>query len=1044
MERSALIALALGAVMSAPCTVSAQGTEATLTGVVHDSSGAPVEATVTLRNAATGVLLSRRTTTTGRYTFAQLPLGGPYLVEARAPGYTPARQAGLVLAIGDRVVAELSVRRAVTQLDAVDVHATGLASRTARVNAAFTVSELQMRQIPSANRSYSDLALLAPTTVRGLSIAGARTTSTNFVVDGIQARNMMEGGEIGTGAPFTQSMEAIREFEVATNVYDVTQGRQGGGSLNVVTRSGTNAFSGSVFGYNRNRAFTTSDFTGRAPVDFVNTQWGASLGGPIVRDRAHFFVAFDRQDSREPFTILDLRSDADQIAAGVNRDSLGRFLDILRREYGLDPRQQQTGAFARRQTLNTLFARIDWWLGDRSRLTIRSTHSDWSNPVSGSADRTSLWEGWSSFRSRSDQLLIALQTQLGLAVTNDLKVGLGERVRDTPANTYLPRGWVDFSSALPNGTTTVSRLQFGGNRPNPEYQRDRQLQLVDVLRLERGNAVYSLGTDNTITRLRLDYTNETKGLFEFASLADLEAMRAFRYTRQVPLDPSKLLQQHDVLDASVFAQGDWQLTSRVQAMLGLRWDLSAFLTQPERNLLVERELGLRTDRGAVSADNVEPRGQLTWNVDGDDRDVVRVGAGLFTAEQHYSTQMYHMLNSGTVLADVFLTGADVPAPDFVGYRADPGTVPGVPSGAGARPSYVNLFGEHWRLPRTWKTDAAWQHRVSPRLSVGATLEYGRTTGNYHYFDRNLRDAPDFTLDNEDNRGVFVPAATISANGTTNSIYSRRSPALARVLELRSEGMLTQRTAIVNASLLLPRGGSAYGSFTFNSTRDNTSYTCCVARSATIGTPVRSDPRDLSGSWGPSSSDFRHKLVLFGTLPELWGFVASGRYIGQSGAPFSLLVGSDINGDDHNTNDLAFVFDPDDARTDPSVAASMRKVLANPGNYARDYLQRSLGQIAGRNGGHGPWLERIDVRVAKTLRPIHSRSIEFTADVFNFANLLNHGWGGQYIVAANQNLLTVVGFDQATRRYKYRVDENVGTTRRTGDPYQIQLGVRSRF
>jgi hypothetical protein len=122
--------------------------------------------------------------------------------------------------------------------------------------------------------------------------------------------------------------------------------------------------------------------------------------------------------------------------------------------------------------------------------------------------------------------------------------------------------------------------------------------------------------------------------------------------------------------------------------------------------------------------------------------------------------------------------------------------------------------------------------------------------------------------------------------------------------------------------------------------------------------------------------------------------------------------------------------------------------------ARDYIRNSLGRIADRNGGHAPWVGRLDVRGAVAFPLGSARVAEVTADIFNFANLLNSEWGGQYLlpqgisasnpISQQLFLLNVVGFDQATRRYRYTVNESVGVLRKRGDPYQIQLGVRYRF
>ena len=216
----------------------------------------------------------------------------------------------------------------------------------------------------------------------------------------------------------------------------------------------------------------------------------------------------------------------------------------------------------------------------------------------------------------------------------------------------------------------------------------------------------------------------------------------------------------------------------------------------------------------------------------------------------------------------------------------------------------------------------------------------------------------------------------------------------------------------------------------------------------------SDPRDLSGSWGPSDVDFRHKVVVAGVLPPVLGFRLSGRYVGSTGRPFTAVVNGDLNGDESNGNDLAFVFDPDDPATPADVAASMRKVLANPDNVARDYLRANLGRVATRNGATVPWVGRMDVRLARAVPTVRGQRVELSADVFNFANLLNRRWGAQRLLPvgiSEQNpvnqrvpLLNVVGFDQTTQRYRYTVNENFGVLTRGGDPYQIQLGARYAF
>jgi len=193
--------------------------------------------------------------------------------------------------------------------------------------------------------------------------------------------------------------------------------------------------------------------------------------------------------------------------------------------------------------------------------------------------------------------------------------------------------------------------------------------------------------------------------------------------------------------------------------------------------------------------------------------------------------------------------------------------------------------------------------------------------------------------------VFVPATTIDAQGRALNANALASPQLGRVLGLTNTGDGRQHAEIIEGAAALPLGGMLNVSYTHNQSRDNTTFGCCLARTSTTFTAIKSDPRLLSDSWSPSDIDFRHKIVVAGSLPTAWGLRIGGRYVGTNGRPFSATVNGDINGDEATSNDLAFVFDPANASTPAAVAASMRKVLDNLDNVARDYLRANLGHIA---------------------------------------------------------------------------------------------------
>ncbi|HET8625218.1 MAG TPA: carboxypeptidase-like regulatory domain-containing protein [Gemmatimonadales bacterium] len=1033
----------------------AQTTDAAIVGRVLAETEPLADVEVEVLNAATGFRATVISNASGRFAFLQLPLGGPYRLTARRVGYEPETRDGYTLGLGDRIDLELELRAVAVELAAIEVRADTLAERRQRIGGNSRIDGDALATLPTANRNFTDLTSLTPSAGSQQSLFGQRWTSTDVRLDGLQARNLTRAGEYGAG-PYTLSIEAIREFEVNANVYDVSQGRQGGGSISAATRSGTNTLAGTVFGYYRNDGLSAgTDFLGRGRDvrDFTAVQWGASVGGPIVRDRAHFFVAFDRQDGSEPLFTGLVRTPQEEIVAGVAADSLTRLISILQTLYGLDGSTPQLGRLDRSPTANTLFARLDWELGARHRLTLRHNYGDFDNPLSGGVDQPiTLEEARSNFRSREHQALAALRSTLGAATQNELKLGFSSARRTLDPVTRLPRGFVRIRSNLPDGNVGDIRVQFGGNRLAPDDSRETQVQLIDHVYVQRGNILFTAGTDNSLARLTTFIAEGQSGLFEFETLGDLEALRPFRFSRAVPLASEPMTHQH-VLELGLYAQAEWRPSPALAITGGARWDGASFLTTPAYNPLADQALGVRTDRRPESWVNLQPRAQIVWMPGRDGRNIVRLGGGLFTAQLPYYAQHNQLLNDGLQVIDIDIrTG--LPLPDYLAFRSDPATIPGIPAGSAAPPAFVNVVGDGFTLPRTWKASVSYQRHITDWLTLTGSLLASKTNHNYYYVDRNLVASPAFRLDNESTRPVFVPAATIDSRGRTNVRNALQDPHLSRVLELVSIGEANQRSVVAEAALRLPAGGSAWLSYTWNRARDNSTYGCCLARTATTFTAIPGDPRDLSGSWGSSDLDFRHKVVVVAASPELWGFRLGARYVGQNGRPFSAVVNGDINGDESNANDLAFVFNPADPATPPDVAAAMERVLDNPDNVAAEYLHGNLGRIATRNGAFAPWNSRIDLRLSKRIGTFRGQAAELTVDVFNFANLLDGDWGGQYLLPqgiSNQNpvvqrvpLLNVIGFDQTTRRYIYSVNESFGVLQKQGDPYQIQLGVRYAF
>jgi hypothetical protein len=930
--------------------------------------------------------------------------------------------------------------------------------------ASTSVTSDQIKNLPLEGRNFTGLVSLSPLAgLGGLSLGGARSGTTNITIDGGNGRSPLWAGSTGVtgGMPYAISQEAIREFTVATNDYDVTQGRQTGGSVNAVTKFGTNTLSGSAFAFVQNdRLQSRYDIRGvPRTASFDRYQWGFSLGGPIIKDKLHIFTAFDRQDQTSPVVIADINNAEDEARFGIRQDTLAKFINVSRQLYGLGS-GPQVGQFTNKTVANTLFVRLDWTLSDRHKLTFRNNLTSWNSPInSGDNSDIVLRESYNKQVAQSYTGLVSLRSALSPRFTNELKLQYQyEYTAQTPSDELpagnIPRAIVSVRSPFPTatnpGASTTRTVQLGGQRFTPEKTMYHQFQLLNTSYLTTGKINWTFGTDTYFTLLDDVFTSELNGRFIFDSMRDFELQRPSRYVREVYLGRGEPWVGYNVIDWAFFGQLETQLAPNVQLTAGLRWDGTSFLTAPAPNPLAEQLLGVKTDRKPTDWNNFQPRFQITWNIGGKNTDILKIGAGSFAAQAMYYNIANNMLFDGQKIASIDVTGINnplMPRPNFPGYRADPATAPGVPAG---QPfvSTINATGPNFQVPTSWKFNVSYNKLLfNERLRVGLNFVYTTVYNNYVYLERNLVDQPYFRLNREANRGVFVPANRINpATGRSDWQDSRATTQLGRVLELNSLGFAEQWAFFVDATYKIGKDGYLNASYTYNSSRDNSSYNCCVANTSTF-LPVVDDPRALN--WGFSESHFRHKLVINGGTPTWKGFNAGFAIRGLGGTPFSIHTfnaGFGVNGDFNDRNDLAFLYDPNNRETDPTLAAAIQTWLDNPdvAEYAKDYYRKYAGQVAPRNAGANPFAATIDLRVTKLFKLYKKQGLELTADLFNAANLFDRYIGRNRNLGAEQRLFTISGFDPASNNYRYRVNATTAANPVGGTPWRLQLGVRYVF
>lgn len=1044
-------------VLTSTIGLMAQDYRASVKGIVKDQMGETIiGATVQVKNESTGFTTWGITDQNGEYQIKQLPLGSPYSIQVTFVGFGAQKKTGYTLGQNQQVNVDFVMKEESEVLDEIQVVANSLKNDISTIGAATSVTSNDLNKLPVNGRNFTSLIDLSPLST-GTSLAGQLASSTNYTIDGMTAKGPTSGGSTTSrnAVPYAISMEAIREFKVVTNEYDVTNGRAGGGTIATVTKSGTNTTTGSAFCFMRTDWLSSRyDIRGnKRSNDFSTYQYGASLGGALIKDRLHYFVSWDHQQNTNPLLIADLQTPAEEKRYNLSIASRDRYLGIARSKYGVSDKEQ-FGSFDKDQDTDAAFARIDWQINPTNLLTITDNFVyDMNNMGLSDNSTINIQEVYGDVKSLNNSATLQLRTVTGPNSTNELKfqhlytLEKSMPNKDLPS-ANIPRAIVERVASTVNDANCYTTIQLGGQRYSPENFFNNVYQLVDNFYYTRGKINYTFGADFMLTHMNSRYGSEANGRFYFTGLDNFEALTPYRYAREVYLDPSQRVKQN-IINIGGYAQLQTSLAKGLEIVAGLRVDYANYLNHGNFSQLVYNELGLRTDN-QLSTLHIQPRLQLTWDVNNRHTDIFRLGGGIFSSDINNYAMINNMVFDGTKVISLDISDPSlVPTPDFPSYRRDPLTAPGVNLlkderiAAIAVPT-INMNSSDMKVPTVYKANFSYTHFFNDRLKVSASAFMTLGRNNYMYIDRNMVDEPYFRLASEGNRGVYVPAESITPQGTIDWMKGRKSEMVGRVLELVSEGKVNQVAFSVDGTWRYYRDGELSVSYTWNETRDNTSYNGNVANSATLSQMVTDDPRDLSQMYY-SNNQFRHKLVVYGSLPTFWGISVGARFSAMGGTRYSAIVNGNINGDFVSTNDLAYVYDPSDPATPDYLRQGIQTLLDNPDveDSFKRYLRKSFGKVADRNGGENGFYGTLDLRLSKKFNLWKTQAVELSVDMFNVANMLNKDWGANHRLSTVA-LYTVRGFDQETKSYTYAVNPNAGVSSLSGTPWQMQIGVRYIF
>jgi hypothetical protein len=692
--------------------------------------------------------------------------------------------------------------------------------------------------------------------------------------------------------------------------------------------------------------------------------------------------------------------------------------------------------------------RVDWQLNAKNLLTIRNNYVNDRAPLARDDNSpNNLYEVYADAKAWNNSFLATLRTVVNSKLTNELKLQhLYTFEESTPGSQLpkqnIPRAIVERIASRIDGAGYNATIQLGGQRYSPEHFYNNVFQLVNNVYLNTNKFNYTFGTDIQYTHMNSLYGSEMNGRFYFTGMQNFDNLKPYRYAREVALQDDPSVDQN-ILNAALYAQMKTQLLPGLDMTAGIRADFTKYFNKPNYNQAVFEDLGLVTDR-SLNTFQIQPRIQFNWDINERHRDYVRLGAGVFGSDINNYAMINNMVFDGTKVLSVDIQNTNVPTPNFPGYRNDPSTAPGRDLLDRAVPT-INMNGKDARIPVVYKANASYSRFITSNLKLGVTFYATLARNNYMYVDKNMADEPVFRLANEGDRGVYVPSETINqGNGSADWMKGRKSTRLGRVLELNSEGRINQFAFVFDGTWRYFKDGEVSFSYTWNDTKDNTSYNGDVANTATLNLMVKDDPRDLS-KMSYADGHFRHKVVFYGTLPTFFGVSVGVRYSGIGGTRYSLAVNGNVNGDFVASNDLAYIFDINDTKVAEKYRTGITNILNNPdaSESVKKYIEKSMGGIAERNGGinrfNGVW----DVRVAKKFNTWKKQYIELSGDIFNVENLINKTWGASKNLG-KQNIYALKTFDNSARSFGYDVTPNTGIINPGGNPWQIQIGIRYGF
>lgn len=1046
--------------MIASISMMAQVTTSSMSGKVTDSNGTLPGATVIATHVPSGTSYGTTTNAEGRYSLQGMRVGGPYTVEVRFVGFLPTKYENITLKLGETYRADFDLKSDAIGLGEVVI--SGESVKHVSNSTSTTINTQEIANLPTINRSITDIAKVSPY-ANGMSFAGSDGRSTNFTVDGANFNNNfgLSSALPGGGTPI--SIDAIEEVQVVVAPFDVRQSNFVGGGINAITKSGTNKFHGSAYTYYTNQTMRGNTLEGEdlglRPEESQFT-YGATVGGPIVKDKLFFFINAERKN--EPNEVIQYRPDANSTAV------LDQIYNKLLNDYGYD-----AGSYTDYPGGNNnmkILARIDWNINDNNKLMVRfnkTNNTVWYAPNGNSCD--------DNFRNynynRSSAISFPFSNNMYSQMNNVTSVAteLNSRFSAQLSNQLLFT-YTDINDQRGSNSTIFPHIdimsgyddfqEYGNFLPFTSFGyelftynngvKNKVMNATDNLTYYTGNHKITAGVNWERQTASNSYMRNGAGYYRFASAEDfLTGARPLSFALCVGNNGEENPRGEITYNQfGVYAQDDWNIADNFKLNYGIRADAMLFDDSQlmTNNAILDYNMGgniVNTGKWPTNRVQVSPRVGFTW--DATDNLTVRGGTGVFQGRLPlvFFTNMPQNAGmiqtlfckngfSGKIETDEegnsIVTYTDETAANLDALCNADGTYvvnvnemidrlglnTTVTEDDGQLSGDINGVDPNFRMPQIWKSMIGidWDVPVSFPLTFTVEGMYNKTIYGVRLVDWNLKydmiaEAGDeYRFDGPDNRinyNLFV-----DEEGNSNYKYGSHN---AYVLTNSREGYGYIYNLAIDATPF--KNFNIKAAYTHTESKEISGMPGSAASSAYSGLYSIDGPTFVGLQRSQYVIPDKVTASVGYMFPALFdgdGIRVNLFYTAYSAGAYSYIYSNDLNGDGIKTDLLYIPNDVNELQWASTEDMEAFKVFMENDPY----LSTHKGQYAEAYAGRSPWRHLLDARVAKTFKKTvgnTTHNFELSVNCNNLLNMINSSWGlYKYGCYGNANTISPLKVD----------------------------------